>query len=73
VKHISSYFDKIEEAEQRFAFLPTRSTFSRKFIWLKHYIQLNIFYDHMGKPPVKDNKWVLIYTAEEYTYYCLRK
>ena len=73
MKHISAYFDKVEEATKRFAFFPVRSTFSKKLIWFSNYIELNIFYDDMGRPPVKDHSWKLIYTPGEYTYYCLRK
>lgn len=65
--------DKVEEVTERFALLPVRSTFTKRLIWFKNYVELNIFYDDMGRPPVKDKSWKLIYTADEYTYYCLRK
>ena len=73
MKHISAHFDKVEEAVERFAFFPVRSTFSEKLIWFKKYVELRIYYDSGGKPPINKDCWNLIYTKAEYTYYCLRK
>ena len=73
MKHPSAYFDKVEEATTRFAIWPVRSTFSNRLLWFKKYVELNIYYDDMGRPPVKNTSWTLIYTPDEYTYYCLRK
>lgn len=66
MKHIGAHFDKIEQAVERFAWLPVRSSFSNKFIWLKTYTELEIYYDDMGRPPLKARKWSLIYTQHEY-------
>ena len=73
MKHISAHFDKVEEAYERFAWKPVRSTFSHKLIWFKKYIELKIYYDSAGRPPINKDSWSLIYTTSEYTYYCLRK
>lgn len=73
MKHISAHFNKLEEAVERFAYWPKRSTFTNKLIWFNKYIELHIYYDMSGKPPVNKNSWVLIYTMSEYTYYCLQK
>ena len=73
MKHISAYFDKIEEAEEKFAWWPVRSSFSKKLIWFKKYTVINIFYDDMGRPPIKERSWKLIYTQKEYILYLLKK
>lgn len=73
MKHISAYFDKVERGVERFAWLPVRSHFSKKLIWLSRYVELQIYFDDQGQPPRKARNWILIYTPEEYTYYCLTK
>jgi hypothetical protein len=66
MKHISAHYDKVEQACERFAWWPVRSSFSGKLIWLKTYTELEIYYDDMGRPPIKSQKWSLIYTQQEY-------
>lgn len=73
MKHISAYFDKVEQVNEKFAWWPIRSTFSKKRIWFKKYVELEIFYDDTGRPPVKGRSWNLIYTQQEYLIYLLKK
>ena len=73
MKHISAHFDKVEEAVERFAWLPVRSSFSKQHIWLSRYVQMQNYLDDQGKPPIKGRSRELIYTTSEYTYYCLTK
>ena len=58
---------------ERYAWLPVRSSWSKKLIWLKKYHLGEIFYDAMGRPPIKENSWKLIYTENEYLMYLLRQ
>ena len=73
MKHISAYFDQVETAHERFALWPIRSSFSKKLIWLRKYILLEITYDDMGRPPIKGRSWNLVYTKNEYLMYLLKK
>jgi hypothetical protein len=73
MKHISAYFDQVEEATEKFAWWPVRSSFSKKQIWLKKYVLLKITYDDMGRPPIKGRSWDLIYTQNEYLLYLIKK
>ena len=66
MKPISAYFDKVEQAVERFAWLPVRSSFSKQRIWLSRYVELHIYFDDQGKPPIKGRSWNLIYTQQEY-------
>ena len=58
---------------ERFAWWPVRSTFSKKRIWLKKFWCGEIFYDAMGRPPIKGQSWKLLYTENEYLMYLLRQ
>jgi hypothetical protein len=73
MKHISAYFDQIEQAKEKFAWWPVRSSFSKRRIWLKKYVLVSVYYDDMGKPPIKGRSWDLIYTKNEYLIYMLKK
>jgi hypothetical protein len=73
MKHISAYFDQVETAHEKFAWWPVRSSFSKKLIWFKKYVLLEITYDDMGRPPIKGRSWNLIYTQHEYLLYLLKK
>lgn len=73
MKHISAYFDKVEKAHEKFAWFPVRSSFSKKTIWLKKYVLLEILFDDMGRPPIKGRSWDLIYTQNEYLLYLIKK
>ena len=59
--------------KERYAWWPVRSSWSKKRIWLKKYWQGDIYYDAMGRPPIKENSWKLIYTENEYLMYLLRQ
>lgn len=72
MKHISAYFDQVETATEKFAWWPIRSSFSKKIIWLKRYVRLEIMFDDMGRPPIKGRSWSLIYTKNEYLLYLLK-
>lgn len=61
------------EWKQRFAWWPIYSTWSKKRIWFKKYWQGDIYYDAMGRPPIKDTSWKLVYTQNEYLLMLLRK
>lgn len=58
---------------EHYAWFPKRSSWSKKTIWLKKYWVGNIYYDAMGRPPIKENSWKLIYTENEYLLYLMRK
>jgi hypothetical protein len=74
MKHISAYLGGPKErVEEKFAWFPTRSSFSKKRIWFKKYVVVKIYYDDMGRPPIKGITWDLIYTQNEYLMYLLKK
>jgi hypothetical protein len=73
MKHISAYFDQVERAVERFAWLPVRSNFSKQLIWFGRYIELQIYFDDQGQRPIRGRSWKLIYTVGEYTLYVLGK
>jgi len=58
---------------EKFAWLPTRSSWSKKRIWLKTYWHGSRYYDSMGRPPIKFSEWTLIYTDQEYVLMLLRE
>ena len=61
------------EWSERFAFWPVRSSYSKKLIWWKKYHVGEIFYDAMGRPPIKERSWKLVYTKNEYLMMLLRE
>jgi len=61
------------EWQEHYAWWPVRSTWSKKLIWLKKYWEGNIYYDAMGRPPIKERSWKLIYTENEYLLMLLRE
>ena len=61
------------EWKQRYAWLPVRSSWSKKRIWLKTYWTGQIYFDAMGRPPIKARYWQLIYTENEYLMMLLRE
>lgn len=73
MKHISAYFDQVETANEKFAWFPVKTTFSKKLLWLKKYVKLEITFDDMGRPPIKGRSWDLIYTQNEYLLYLIKK
>jgi hypothetical protein len=62
-----------ERHEEKFAWLPVRSTFSKQRIWLTKYHIVHILYDNTGRPPIKGWSWPLIYTKHEYLIMLLKK
>lgn len=60
------------EWREDYAWLPVRSSWSKKRIWLKKYWRSRVYYDVMGRPPIKGNSWELIYSENEYLMYLLR-
>lgn len=74
MKHISAYIGNQEEqAFERFAWLPIYSSFNKRRIWFKKYIELHIYYDNTGKPPLKGMYWKFVYTVNEYDVYLIKK
>jgi len=61
------------EWKERYAWWPVRSTWSKKCIWLKKYWEGDIYYDVMGRPPIKASSWKLIYTENEYLLMLMRE
>ena len=61
------------EWKQHYAWWPVRSSWSKKRIWFKKYWVGNIYYDAMGRPPIKENSWKLVYTENEYLMMLLRQ
>lgn len=61
------------EWKERYAWLPTRSTWSKQLIWFRKYWEGDIYYDAMGRPPIKQKSWKLIYTENEYLLMLLRE
>jgi hypothetical protein len=59
--------------QQHYAWWPVRSSWSKKLIWLKKYWAGDIYYDAMGRPPLKQTSWKLIYTEHEYLLMLLRE
>ena len=56
-----------------FAYWPVRSTWSQKRVWWKKYWKGEIYIDVMGRPPIKQRSWKLIYTQNEYLLMLLRQ
>ena len=74
MKHISAYLGSPKERiTEKFAWWPVRSSWSKQLIWFKKYVELECFYDDMGKPPIKSNSWKWIYTENEYLLMLLRR
>ena len=58
---------------QRYAWWPVRSSWSKKLLWLTTYWEASIYFDVMGRPPIKGSNWNLYYSKQEYLLYLLRK
>jgi len=61
------------EWNEYYAWWPVRSSWSKKRIWFKKYHVGEIYYDAMGRPPIKEKSWKLIYTENEYLMYLLKQ
>ena len=62
-----------QKTQTAFAWIPKRSTFGKKFIWLQKYYVVSIFHDRNGKPPISSQSWDYIYTEQEYLMHLLGK
>lgn len=62
-----------ENIKEKFALWPVRSTWSKKIIWFKKYVQMDIFYDSEFNNPIRSNTFTFNYTKNEYLLYLLRK
>ena len=62
-----------EKHEEKFAWWPVRSTFSKRRIWLTKYHVIHILYDQNGRPPIKGWSWPLTYTKNEYLVMLLKR
>jgi len=71
--YYGSKLEDQERHEEKFAWWPVRSTFSRKFVWLTKYHIVHILYDRNGRPPIKGMSWKLTYTKNEYLMYLLKR
>ena len=65
--------DPKEVTLQKFAWFPIRSSFSRKLIWLKNYVEKQIYHDSEMLNPIRSNTFNLVYTQNEHLLYLLRK
>jgi hypothetical protein len=65
--------DPKEVTLQKFAWFPVRSSFSRKLIWLKKYVEKQIYHDSEMSNPIRSNTFNLVYTQNEHLLYLLRK
>lgn len=61
------------EWKEHFAYWPVRSSWSKKRVWWKKYWKGEIYFDAMGRPPIKERSWKLIYTEHEYLLMLLRQ
>lgn len=73
MKPISVYLEQTvsEIWEEKFAWVPVRSTWSKKLIWLKNYHEYNACY--ISKLPPLKRTVQFIYTENEYLLMLLRK
>ncbi len=65
--------DPKEVTLEKFAWFPVRSSFSRRLIWLKRYIEKQIYHDSEMSNPIRSNTFNLVYTQNEHLLYLLRK
>ena len=74
MKHISAHLGSPKETiTEKFAWWPVRSTWSKKRIWLKKYVQMDCYYDGDFSSPIRSNTWTFNYTQNEYLMLLLRK
>lgn len=57
--------DPTEIVDKKFAWLPIKTT-SKKRVWLKHYIEVNVYIDSEMAHPIRSNTWTYRYTKNEY-------
>lgn len=74
MKHISAYLGSPDETvTEHFAWWPVKSTWSKKIIWLRKYMQMDIYYSNEMAHPIRSNSFTFRYTPNEYLMYLLRK
>ena len=74
MKPTSVYFGSPKETTtEKFAWWPVRSSFSKKRIWFKKYVELESYYDDALSHPIRSNTFKFIYSEKEYILYLLRK
>lgn len=57
--------DYINHIEERFAYLPVKTTSGKK-VWLQKYILVEKYIDNELSHPIKSNYWSFIYTRNEW-------
>jgi len=65
--------DPYEHTVEKFAWWPVRSSWSKKRIWLKKYVETTVYHDSEMSNPIRSNYWTYLYTQNEYLMYLLRK
>jgi len=65
--------DPKETVTEKFAWWPVQSTWSKKRIWLKKYIQMDVYHDSEMSNPIRSNTFKFVYSKNEYLLYLLRK
>jgi len=62
---IPPLIDPKEKWQRRFAWLPKRSTVTRRWIWMQQYWHVEVWMDSWGHQPIKDLTWNRIMTENE--------
>lgn len=65
--------DPQENVIEKFAWWPVKSTWSKKIIWFRKYMQMDVYYDSELSNPIRSNTFTFRYTQNEYLLYLLRK
>jgi hypothetical protein len=64
--------DPKQTINERFAWWPVKSTWSKKLIWLAKYIQMEVYHDSEMSNPIRSNTFTFVYSKNEYLLYLLR-
>jgi len=62
---IPPLIDPKEKWQRRFAWLPKRSTVTRRWIWMRYYWYVEVWMDSWGNQPIRDLTWNRIMTENE--------
>ena len=57
--------DPSKIVDEKFAWWPIRTT-SKKRVWLKKYVEVNVYIDNEMAHPIRSNTWTYRYTKNEY-------
>lgn len=72
MKHISAYLGSPKQRAYEVRSFWWKRTTSKKLIWPgQKYVLVKVYYDDMGRPPIKNLSWDRIYTPNEYLVYQL--